>query len=66
MSDFWHIWAVLKLFPVSVKQSYDKASADKTFQVDMSHTDAVLPQESKDKRRVRVLSYFEACKLREL
>lgn len=30
MSDFWNIWAVLNFFPVSVKQGYDRASADKT------------------------------------
>lgn len=43
MLDFWHIWAVLNFFLVSVKRGYDKLSTDKTFQADMSHTDKSTP-----------------------
>lgn len=43
MSDFWHIWAVLNFYPVSVKRGYDKLSTDKTSQADMSHADKSSP-----------------------
>lgn len=67
MSEFWHIWAVLNLFLFSVKQSFDKAFRDKTFQVDMSHTDKSTPSPPKSQQLSdQFKSLIEAYKLRQL
>lgn len=67
MSGFWHIWAALNLFPFSVKQSFDKAFRDKTFQVDMSHTDKNTPSPPKSQQMSdQFKSLFKAYWLRQL